>query len=213
MEKQRLREIALEFKQSGAFASITQQLHEQSMPLIPTFPTFTPMIPIAQPEIHQNHHHPQQQFAFSTFTENVQRPKLEPSKAFLEAVAASQRINASKNFTEMFGCGNSNDSTSNGQINEDSSNSSKLMELKMILFCSVYEIHWNKFQFIEEEDGALAAAAAALTRERKKRSRWGGSENDKTFIPGMPTILPPSLDANQQEAYLGNYINHFDLFY
>lgn len=131
-EKQRLREIALEFKQSGAFASITQGLHEQSMPLIPTFPMFNPPMPIAQPEIHhhQQHHH---QFTFSAFNEQpVQRPKLEPSKAFLEAVAASQRITASKNFTEMFGCGNSNDSTSNGQINEDSSNSSKLMKLNIV---------------------------------------------------------------------------------
>lgn len=44
-----------------------------------------------------------------------------------------------------------------------------------------------------------------LEKARKKRSRWGGSENDKTFIPGMPTILPASLDSHQQEAYLGDY--------
>ena len=41
--------------------------------------------------------------------------------------------------------------------------------------------------------------------KKKKKSRWGGSENDKTFIPGMPTILPATLDPHQQEAYLGNY--------
>lgn len=40
--------------------------------------------------------------------------------------------------------------------------------------------------------------------KKKKKSRWGGSENDKTFIPGMPTILPATLDSHQQEAYLGN---------
>ncbi|XP_036323815.1 serine/threonine-protein kinase fray2 isoform X2 [Rhagoletis pomonella] len=39
-------------------------------------------------------------------------------------------------------------------------------------------------------------------RKKRKRSRWGGTENDKTFIPGMPTILPPTLDSAQQEAYL-----------
>jgi splicing factor 1 len=40
-------------------------------------------------------------------------------------------------------------------------------------------------------------------RNRKKKSRWAsGSENDKTFIPGMPTILPPNLNPDQQEAYL-----------
>lgn len=45
-------------------------------------------------------------------------------------------------------------------------------------------------------------------RQRKKKSRWGGSENDKTFIPGMPTVLPSSLDSHQQEAYLGSYNIH-----
>lgn len=43
-------------------------------------------------------------------------------------------------------------------------------------------------------------------RRRRKKSRWGGTENDKTFIPGMPTILPPTLDPKQQEAYLGNFL-------
>lgn len=48
-------------------------------------------------------------------------------------------------------------------------------------------------------------AESLLARQRKKKSRWGGSENDKTFIPGMPTVLPSSLDSHQQEAYLGSY--------
>ncbi|KAL5274424.1 SF1 family protein [Megaselia abdita] len=39
-------------------------------------------------------------------------------------------------------------------------------------------------------------------RSKKKKSRWGGTEHDKTFIPGMPTILPSTLDPTQQEAYL-----------
>ncbi|XP_037071312.1 splicing factor 1-like [Pollicipes pollicipes] len=39
-------------------------------------------------------------------------------------------------------------------------------------------------------------------RSRKRRSRWGGDENDKTFIPGMPTILPTNLNKDQEEAYL-----------
>jgi len=47
-------------------------------------------------------------------------------------------------------------------------------------------------------------ADSAAERKRKRKSRWGGSENDKTFIPGMPTILPSTLDPAQQEAYLGN---------
>ncbi|KAH8382247.1 hypothetical protein KR009_002556 [Drosophila setifemur] len=48
-------------------------------------------------------------------------------------------------------------------------------------------------------DNSLDSAAE---RKRKRKSRWGGSENDKTFIPGMPTILPSTLDPAQQEAYL-----------
>uniref|UniRef100_A0A6P7F019 Branchpoint-bridging protein n=1 Tax=Diabrotica virgifera virgifera TaxID=50390 RepID=A0A6P7F019_DIAVI len=39
-------------------------------------------------------------------------------------------------------------------------------------------------------------------RRRKRRSRWGGSEHEKIFIPGMPTILPQNLNKEQEEAYL-----------
>uniref|UniRef100_A0A182LT54 Splicing factor 1 helix-hairpin domain-containing protein n=1 Tax=Anopheles culicifacies TaxID=139723 RepID=A0A182LT54_9DIPT len=40
------------------------------------------------------------------------------------------------------------------------------------------------------------------SRRRKKKSRWAGGDHDKTFIPGMPTVLPSTLTADQQEAYL-----------
>ncbi|KAH8409841.1 hypothetical protein KR222_009490 [Zaprionus bogoriensis] len=46
------------------------------------------------------------------------------------------------------------------------------------------------------------SADSAAERKRKRKSRWGGTEKDKTFIPGMPTILPSTLDPAQQEAYL-----------
>ena len=39
-------------------------------------------------------------------------------------------------------------------------------------------------------------------RKRRKKSRWGGGEEDKTFIPGMPTMLPQGLNKDQEEAYL-----------
>ncbi|KAI4458857.1 rna-binding protein related [Holotrichia oblita] len=39
-------------------------------------------------------------------------------------------------------------------------------------------------------------------QKKKKRSRWGGSEHDKIFIPGMPTILPMNLNKDQEQAYL-----------
>ncbi|XP_052866411.1 splicing factor 1-like [Anopheles cruzii] len=40
------------------------------------------------------------------------------------------------------------------------------------------------------------------SRKRRKKSRWAGGDQEKTFIPGMPTIIPPTLTPNQQEAYL-----------
>lgn len=39
-------------------------------------------------------------------------------------------------------------------------------------------------------------------RKKKKKSRWGGDEMDKSFILGMPTVLPTNLSKEQEEAYL-----------
>lgn len=39
-------------------------------------------------------------------------------------------------------------------------------------------------------------------KKKKRRSRWGGDEKEKTFIPGMPTVLPANLTKDQEEAYL-----------
>ncbi|XP_029177134.1 splicing factor 1-like [Nylanderia fulva] len=39
-------------------------------------------------------------------------------------------------------------------------------------------------------------------RKKRKKTRWGGSEHDKTFIPGMPTVLPTNLTPEQEKAYL-----------
>lgn len=41
--------------------------------------------------------------------------------------------------------------------------------------------------------------------KKKRRSRWGGSEHEKIFIPGMPTILPSNLNKDQEQAYLRKY--------
>lgn len=118
LEKERLREIALEFKQSGAFSSITQQSQSFQLPepILP-FPTFN-SFPVIPPVV-----------------EIPQQPPREMSQAYLEAVEASKRIVASKNFVDAFSCSNSNDSTSNGPsslINEGSSNSSEYNEKKLI---------------------------------------------------------------------------------
>ena len=39
-------------------------------------------------------------------------------------------------------------------------------------------------------------------RKRKRKSRWGNAEEDKTCIPGMPTVIPSGLTQVQEEAYL-----------
>lgn len=125
MERQRLREIALEFKQSGAFSSIANQSQAAQQLLAEPFPNMSAYS------------------AFNTFSlanpiQVVEPPKpiqtKEMSQAYLEAVAASQRIAASKNFTEAFICNNSNDSSSNGPaVSEMDSNSSKLNDKKPII--------------------------------------------------------------------------------
>lgn len=42
-------------------------------------------------------------------------------------------------------------------------------------------------------------------RARRRRTRWLGSEHDKTFIPGLPTMLPSTLTRDQEEQYLCEY--------
>lgn len=48
----------------------------------------------------------------------------------------------------------------------------------------------------------LFSGSDANDRKRKKKSRWGGSDLEKTFIPGMPTVLPHNLTKEQEEAYI-----------
>ena len=47
-----------------------------------------------------------------------------------------------------------------------------------------------------------AAATSREERKRRRKSRWLGTEEDKTFIPGMPTMIPSGLNKDQEEAYL-----------
>lgn len=46
------------------------------------------------------------------------------------------------------------------------------------------------------------SAEAREERRKKRKSRWGGDEKEKIFIPGMPTVLPTNLSKEQEEAYL-----------
>jgi len=39
-------------------------------------------------------------------------------------------------------------------------------------------------------------------KKKKKRSRWGAESIDKTFIPGMPTVVPMGLNNDQEKQYL-----------
>lgn len=42
-------------------------------------------------------------------------------------------------------------------------------------------------------------------RKRRRKSRWGNDEKEKSFILGMPTVLPTNLSKEQEEAYLCKY--------
>lgn len=59
-----------------------------------------------------------------------------------------------------------------------------------------------------EAPDAKEEATSREDRKRKRKSRWGGSENDKVVIPGMPTVLPPGLTPEQEKIYLREYHDH-----
>lgn len=45
-----------------------------------------------------------------------------------------------------------------------------------------------------------------MSMKKRKRSRWSSETPDqKTVIPGMPTVIPPGLTREQERAYIGNY--------
>lgn len=55
--------------------------------------------------------------------------------------------------------------------------------------------------------GGGAEETKEQRRARKRKSRWGGADGtDKTFIPGLPTMLPSGLTQDQEEAYLRKYL-------
>ena len=41
-------------------------------------------------------------------------------------------------------------------------------------------------------------------RRKKRKSRWT-DESSKTFIPGLPTMIPAGMTKDQEEAYLCKY--------
>lgn len=128
------------------------------------------------------------------------------ASALAIAAAKAKDLLRSKNLTDtMKVTSNGNSIASNGN---DSSRegkrhfSSRVMVLIVLLVASEFRNH------IEHENSASGlcneASNSGGDRKRKKKSRWASS-NDSCIVPGMPTILPSNLNADQQEAYLGNY--------
>lgn len=56
-------------------------------------------------------------------------------------------------------------------------------------------------------DGKQEKESKDGERKKRKKTRWSGSEHDKTFIPGMPTVLPTNLTPEQEKAYLCKFLS------
>ncbi|KAL0831695.1 hypothetical protein ABMA28_001242 [Loxostege sticticalis] len=64
-------------------------------------------------------------------------------------------------------------------------------------------VHHDYHPDDDKDDGqGPLGETAAERRARRRRTRWMGSEHDKTFIPGLPTVLPSTLTRDQEEQYL-----------
>uniref|UniRef100_A0A8C8E196 Uncharacterized protein n=1 Tax=Oryzias sinensis TaxID=183150 RepID=A0A8C8E196_9TELE len=49
-----------------------------------------------------------------------------------------------------------------------------------------------------------AAGSGMNFGKKRKKSRWSSETPDqKTIIPGMPTVIPPGLTRDQERAYIG----------
>ena len=56
-------------------------------------------------------------------------------------------------------------------------------------------------------NGRLMKELPAEFPKKRKRSRWNqDSLEQKTVIPGMPTVIPPGLTREQERAYIGNAV-------
>ncbi len=71
----------------------------------------------------------------------------------------------------------------------------------------VSRIYFDPLLYLPRSDAnrALFSASTDTERKRRRKSRWGAEETDKTFIPGMPTVLPTNLSKEQEEAYVCEY--------
>ena len=74
----------------------------------------------------------------------------------------------------------------------------------------IAKIYWTKWLLIFlglslEPDGAGGDSPGSM-RKKKRKSRWGEESEDKSFIPGMPTVLPQGLEKDQEELFLRKFI-------
>lgn len=50
-----------------------------------------------------------------------------------------------------------------------------------------------------EDDGTSGTSESGQPEKKLRKSRWS---TNKSFVPGMPTILPSNLSDDQRQAYL-----------
>lgn len=131
------------------------------------------------------------------------------ASALAIAAAKAKDLLRSKNLTDtMKVASNGNSVTSNGNDSSRDGESIKkksyenLHECLILFLASEYRSHAERENSVSGLCGE--ASNSGGDRKRKKKSRWASS-NDSCIVPGMPTILPSNLNADQQEAYLGNY--------
>ena len=58
-------------------------------------------------------------------------------------------------------------------------------------------------QFYLAPSPSSDADATKAERRKKRKSRWGDDIHNKTYIPGMPTVIPKGMNRSQEEQYLG----------
>jgi len=60
----------------------------------------------------------------------------------------------------------------------------------------------------DKREGRPETKESREDRKKKRKSRWT-DEACKTFIPGLPTMIPGGLSKEQEEAYLCKYFISF----
>lgn len=74
-------------------------------------------------------------------------------------------------------------------------------------FNDIFMNLWFNGGILFAGDGKQEKDSKDGERKKRKKTRWSGSEHDKTFIPGMPTVLPTNLTPEQEKAYLCKFLS------